>query len=94
VRRRISEAISRCFRPALASLLIVALLGLIGLSLEQIYVVVVEALLTGNRWPEAFRVAVLVAAAIPLGFLAVYSGIAVVAYVRQLWILVSRQNPP
>ena len=91
---RITEAMSRAFWLVSASLFFIALLALIVVSLEQIYVGVVKSLLTKNSLPEIFWVGALISAAIPFGFLTIYSCIAFVTYGRCLWKLISHRSPP
>lgn len=86
-------ALCRSFRLVAATLLFVAFFGLICISFEKIYGVVVKSLLSPNAMPATIRVGAVVAAAIPLGFLTVYSVIAVVVYGRRLWELASRRSP-
>ena len=82
--RRLLEAISKSCRTA-TTLFFAAVLTLIGVSLQQVYAVVVKPLLTASRLPEPFEVATLIAATIPVMFLTVYSCLALVVCGRRLW---------
>jgi hypothetical protein len=92
--RIITQAISRAFWLVTASLFFVALFVLIIVSLEQIYAGVVKPLLATNSLPKIFWVGALISAAIPFGFLTVYSCIAFVTCGQWLWKLISERHPP
>jgi hypothetical protein len=89
---RITEAISKALWLITASLFFIALLALIIISLEQIYAGVVKPLLAPNNLPKIFWVGALISAAIPFGFLTVYSCIAFVTCSKGLWKLISHRK--
>ena len=91
---RSTETRSRAFQRVAASLLFVALFALIIVSLEQTYMAVVKPLLATNGLPKIFWVGALISAAIPFGFLTLYSCIAFVTYGERLWKLISHPRSP
>jgi len=77
-----------------ASLFLLALLALVAVSDQQVYVVVIKSLLISNGFAKLFWVGALIAAAIPVGFLTVYSGTLLVLYRKRILGLRSRPGAP
>jgi hypothetical protein len=75
-----------------ASIFLVALLALVAVSIDGIYVNVIEPLLTSNGLTGVFWAGALIAGAIPTGFLSVYSCILFARCGKRVWKSISRQS--
>jgi len=75
-----------------ASIFFVAPLALVVVSVDAVYVDVIKPLLISNGLTRVFWVGALIAAAIPMGFLSVYSCTLFVRSGKQLWKVIYRQS--
>jgi len=75
-----------------ASLFLVALLVLVAVSVEQVYAVVIKSLLISNGSAKLFWVGASIAAAIPVGFLIVYSWLLLALCRRQVREVISSRH--
>jgi hypothetical protein len=85
-------ALWRLLALVAASIFLVALLALVAISIDGIYVDVIKPLLTSNGLTSVFWAGALIAGAIPTGFLSIYSCILILRCGKWIWKFISRQS--